>query len=129
MRSVVSDNFHNLFEAFVREFYRARLQQAQVAAPHIRWDLTPLAQSDPGLLPAMKTDISIAFPDRRLIIDTKFYGKGGLNGGSSDARKFHSGHLYQIHAYITQLARMATPNAPLDLAASGMLLLCAPGAR
>jgi 5-methylcytosine-specific restriction endonuclease McrBC regulatory subunit McrC len=77
----------------------------------------------------MKTDISIAFPDRRLIIDTKFYGKGGLNGGSSDARKFHSGHLYQIHAYITQLARMATPNAPLDLAASGMLLLCAPGAR
>jgi 5-methylcytosine-specific restriction enzyme subunit McrC len=63
----------------------------------------------------MRTDLVLHFGDRRLIVDTKYYRKAlQENRGSL---KLHSGHLYQICAYVRSLEAQE-PGPPVE----GMLL-------
>ncbi len=97
-----------LFERFVCNFYREELGKRDpeariVGSEWIEWAGEALDQTSDGYLPKMKTDISIRWPDRYLIIDTKFY-KQAL-GSYYDKETIISGHLYQLFAYLKNLAK------------------------
>jgi 5-methylcytosine-specific restriction enzyme subunit McrC len=67
-----------LFERFVGNFYREELGKRDpeariVGSEWIDWAGQALDETSDGYLPRMKTDISIRWPGRYLIIDTKFY--------------------------------------------------------
>lgn len=91
-----------LFEGFVRGFLR-REQSIfpKVEAVHVPWIVE--GESN-GLLPRMKTDITLRRPGERVVIETKCYAKPRPNayGGSSAALR--SSDLYQLGAYTTHLA-------------------------
>lgn len=46
----------------------------------------------------MRTDITLTFKERTLIIDTKYYSKSMQC--QFDKRTIHSNNLYQIHSYV-----------------------------
>ena len=130
----VEERLPALFEAFVRNFYRDRLRShgfSRFDAQHIEWLWNPLTEKSRSYLPKMITDITLEHPDRKIILDTKFYQSGGIN----DRQTFESANLYQLHAYVSQLARHAqgiqgNSNSrphPHDDRAEGMLLYATVG--
>ena len=130
----VEERLPALFEAFVRNFYRDRLRShgfSRFDAQHIEWLWSPLTEKSRSYLPKMITDITLEHPDRKIILDTKFYQSGGIN----DRQTFESANLYQLHAYVSQLARHAqgiqgNSNSrphPHDDCAEGMLLYATVG--
>jgi 5-methylcytosine-specific restriction enzyme subunit McrC len=97
-----------LFQNFVCNFYREELkkvdQTARIIGPEtILWYGTSLDEVSGGYLPSMRTDISIKWPDRYLIIDTKFY-KQALQR-YYDKESIHSNNLYQIFSYLRNFAQ------------------------
>lgn len=106
-----------LFEKFVRNFYRRELRGWSDSRDRISWDLAPLTPGAAQYLPKMFTDISLRRPGRTVIIDTKFYAEAFAS--RFDADKIHAGHLYQITAYLRNLAAAA---AGADATAAGVLL-------
>ena len=96
---------HALFERFVRTYYSQHYQDLEVGAKQIKWD----ADGTTAFLPTMQSDIMLEYPKygrdtRKLIIDTKFYGKIIVQS-QYGADKIRSNHLYQIYAYVTNEAR------------------------
>lgn len=87
-----------LFENFVREFYRYHLRDARVTGRNMRWNDTGSTFE-----PIMRTDVNIERQNSVLVIDTKYYSKAlgtrqdfvGLGGP-----KIRSAHLYQMFAYL-----------------------------
>ena len=47
----------------------------------------------------MITDVTVAWPDRKLILDCKYYQEALVS--RYDAMRFRSGNLYQLNAYLT----------------------------
>ena len=90
-----------LFEKFVRNFYKYNAKGYQTGSRIVQWDADEDAKSS-AFLPVMHTDVTLESPDRKIIIDCKFY-KEVLGGGQYDP-KFYSGHLYQILAYLRNQA-------------------------
>jgi len=110
----------SLFEDFVRNFYKIELQNftnlKNVCREDINWDVRTKEESSMKFLPKMQTDISLEFENDKLIIDTKFY-KEALQS-YYDTEKIISGNLYQILAYVTNIAAKGGINAQCR----GMLL-------
>lgn len=99
-----NQNLPRLFERFVLEYYRHHYKNINVSASHIPWDVTEGTMS---LLPIMKTDITLKYKDRTLIIDTKFYNKSlAENQYNEDKRTLHSHNLYQIFSYVQNLDKL-----------------------
>ena len=130
----VEERLPALFEAFVRNFYRTHLTAhgfSRFDAQHIEWLWNPMTEDSRSYLPKMITDITLEHPDRKIILDTKFYQSGGIN----DRQTFESANLYQLHAYVSQLARHAQGGEgnsnsrphPHDDRAEGMLLYATAG--
>ncbi|MCB9665796.1 MAG: hypothetical protein H6732_16930 [Alphaproteobacteria bacterium] len=99
VRSLLRDEitFHRLYERFVRGFYRRHLRGWRVHAEGLTWP----DEVDSGLVPGMKTDVSLderSAPFRRIVLDTKFYA-APLAERFGSAR-FHSANLYQMYAYL-----------------------------
>jgi 5-methylcytosine-specific restriction enzyme subunit McrC len=92
-----------LFEKFVYNFYGKEQSFYKVRREDIHWSADPLGSSSRSLLPKMQTDITLESDEHKLIIDTKYY-KDTLseNYGSE---KFHSGNLYQLHSYLTNVEK------------------------
>ena len=125
---VVEERLFDLFEMFVRNFYTKQLAGegwTHFGRRHFEWQWEALTADAKSLLPRMETDITLEHPDRKIIMDTKFYGSGGI---SKD--KFHSTNMYQLNSYVTQCAIRAhraiaegnAPAHPHDIDAEGMLL-------
>lgn len=91
-----------VFEDFVRNFANRHLAGATVSAMHINWRATAMGEGASALLPGMITDVTVAWPDRKLILDCKYYQEA--LGTRYDALRFHSGNLYQLNAYLTNKA-------------------------
>lgn len=88
---------HSLYQRFVFEYYRKHYPEYKVTAAQIDWDV------DDGIvdfLPAMKSDITIEFNDKTLIIDTKYYAHTMQTNSLYNSRSNHSGNLYQIFTYV-----------------------------
>ena len=91
-----------VFEAFVRNFASRHLPDAAVSAMHIAWRASNLAEGTSSMLPCMITDVTIAWSDRKLILDCKYYQEALVT--RYDALRFRSGNLYQLNAYLTNMA-------------------------
>ncbi len=89
-----------LFERFATGFYRKEQNRFGVNAEGrgISWQPEPEGrETDLAKVPKMEADLILESSDRRIVLDTKFYGDalGGRGGG-----KLHSGNLYQLLAYL-----------------------------
>ena len=62
-----------VFEDFVRNFAGRHCPEANVSAMHIGWCASDLAEGTSAMLPRMITDVTVAWPDRKLILDCKYY--------------------------------------------------------
>ncbi|WP_165886949.1 5-methylcytosine restriction system specificity protein McrC [Scopulibacillus darangshiensis] len=93
-----SKNLGNLFEDFVREFYRLHLPGFSIGSETFTWGNHPM-------LPKMITDISMKSANRYIIMDTKYY--VSALSQQFDVEKLRSAHLYQLNAYLQHAKLMA----------------------
>ncbi len=91
-----------MFEDFVRNFAVRHLTGAKVSAMSIQWQAADLDDPTASRLPRLNTDVTVAWPDRKLILDCKYYYDALVT--RHDALRFRSGHLCQLHAYLTNKA-------------------------
>ena len=105
----------DLFERFVRNFYRVRQQQFKVKAEKLTWALKADSLAAEAVLPTMKTDVSLTSETRKIIIDCKYYREALKT--YYDKERLISGHMYQLFAYVAH-AEQQPPKRPVQ----GMLL-------
>mgnify|MGYP002622352501 CR=1 FL=1 len=103
-RDILRDEvtMHSLFEAFVLNFARRHHPAANARAMTIRWKGS-WDDEAARVLPSMITDVTLDWPDRKVILDCKFYKDALVT--RDDRHKLHSGHLYQLSAYLQNQAR------------------------
>lgn len=114
IKKFTDDDMANLFERFVRNYYKQHYTNLLVSAKSMKWT----ADNDvEQYLPTLNTDITLQNKDckQTLIIDTKFY-RTIMPIGQFGNKKFRSDHLYQIFAYVKNMDKGNTGNV------SGMLL-------
>jgi 5-methylcytosine-specific restriction enzyme subunit McrC len=88
---------HSLYEKFVLEYYRKHHPELNACASHIEWDV------DNGIidfLPAMRSDITLEYYGKILIIDTKYYEHSMQINSMYESRTLHSANMYQIYTYV-----------------------------
>ncbi len=109
---------HELYECFVREFYKVHYPVLKPTAAHVDW-----AMSEPSssirFLPSLRTDVLLENGDKALIIDTKFY--ANVFQRYHGVEKYHSVNLNQIYVYADNY-RGTHPGCKV----SGMLLYAKP---
>lgn len=139
MQILSENHMERLYEKFVLAYYRRHYGDLdEVRARQIRWKLDEDSEWDAQrvgkkekeknssekergveflpFLPVMKTDITLRKGDKVLIIDTKYYQN---NLQEQYGRKtIHSDNLYQIFAYVKNLAAQEGENVEV----SGLLL-------
>lgn len=109
------EHMSRLYEKFILEYYKKNHPYLTVCASQIKWDLSK--DSDITMiqfLPIMKTDITLKYKDKALIIDAKYYAH--TMQAQYDAYTIHSNNLYQIFTYVKNYDKHRTGNV------SGMLL-------
>jgi len=96
-----------LFESFVRNFYYIEAKEYRVKREDIHWLWKPEDKAAATLLPKMQTDISLISDTRKIIIDCKFTSKTTQlhPEAKAEAEKLRSSHLYQLHAYLSNLPK------------------------
>lgn len=87
-----------IFEQFVRNFYRLEQRRFRVLSETIQWQAQADAPDTLGLLPTMITDTSLESPERKIILDTKYY--AAALRPRYNQQKLISPHLYQLYAYL-----------------------------
>lgn len=90
--------FAEIFERFVRNFYRYHFADCDVRSEELQWR----DELGSSFVPIMHTDTTIetrSLPKRRAVIDTKYY-TAHLASRFEGSSKFLSDHLYQIYAYL-----------------------------
>ena len=90
-----------LFEQFVRNFYRREQRRYRVFAETIAWQAQAAAPEALALLPTMLTDTTLEAPDRKIILDTKYY--AAALRPRYDRPRLIAPHLYQLYAYLQNL--------------------------
>lgn len=86
-----------LFEKFVLSYYRKHYPQYSARSAKVEWNIDA-EESTLSLIPEMRTDIMLTFPERTLIIDTKYYGQSMQE--YMDKATIRSNNLYQINSYV-----------------------------
>jgi 5-methylcytosine-specific restriction enzyme subunit McrC len=105
-----------VFERFLFNFYRHEQSAYRVRSNTFPWARVAGAPAHIDLLPTMRTDVTLIGPDRRVVIDAKYYVKTlQTHHGKPSLR---SGHLYQLFTYLKNLPPPHNPNLPTD----GMLI-------
>jgi 5-methylcytosine-specific restriction enzyme subunit McrC len=111
------DHMNMLFQRFVLAYYQRNHKGSKAHARQIKWDLDEeVAQND--MLPTMQSDIFLTVGDRKLIIDTKYYGKTMQTHHGKVT--FHSHNVYQIYTYMMNEDKAHTGKV------DGMLLYARP---
>lgn len=92
----------HIFERFVRNFLAREQREFGVSAALISWDARYGSAQAAGLLPTMRSDVSLKRPGERVVIETKFYEEP--LSSHYGKRSLRSGHLYQLLAYLRSLS-------------------------
>ena len=109
-------SMHKLYERFILEYYRREFPQVNAGASHIAWQLDG---GERYMLPVMKTDITLTFGGKTLIIDAKYYSH--IMQEHFGVSSIHSGNMYQIFTYVKNKAAELS-GAGYAHEVSGMLL-------
>lgn len=96
-----------LFESFLLGWMRREQDTFRATKSAIPWDVVATG-ADRRLLPDMEGDILLARPGRRVLLEAKYTGRTLVARPGGPAR-FRSAHLYQLHTYLTHLARDGGP--------------------
>ncbi|GAA4352305.1 hypothetical protein GCM10023185_11830 [Hymenobacter saemangeumensis] len=99
-----------IFEQFVRNFYRREQRRYRVYAETIAWQAEAREAPDLALLPTMLTDTTLEAPDRKIILDTKYY--AAALRPRYDRQRLIAPHLYQLYAYLQN--QRPTPEQRLE---------------
>ncbi len=97
MKEFSDDHMCRLFEKFVLEYYRKTHPELNPRAAQIEWNIDK-ESSSMDVLPIMQTDITLSFPNRTLIIDTKYYSR--ILVSHMGKNQLHTNNLYQINTYV-----------------------------
>ena len=84
-----------LYEKFILEYYRKHYPELKTNASEIQWAVDDDCRT---MLPTMKSDITLSYGQKTLIIDAKCYSSNTQS--QYDKRSIHSGNLYQIFTYV-----------------------------
>ncbi|WP_003545504.1 5-methylcytosine-specific restriction endonuclease system specificity protein McrC [Desulfotomaculum nigrificans] len=112
-RYVDDQHMHRLYEKFVLEYYRRHFPQFNASAAHIDWDVDG---GEIDYLPSMKSDITLRYQGKTLIIDTKYYEHTMQTNSFYNSRTLHSHNMYQIFTYVKNMDAANSGNV------SGLLL-------
>lgn len=99
-RYLDGQHMHRLYEKFVLEYYRKHYPEFYVSPAYIDWNV------DDGViefLPVMKTDITLHYQGKSLIIDTKYFSKTMQVHSLYNSRTLHSHNMYQIYTYVKNM--------------------------
>ncbi len=99
-----------IFEQFVRNFYRREQRHFRVYAETIAWQAEAAVPTDLALLPTMLTDTTLEAPNRKIILDTKYY--AAALRPRYDRPRLIAPHLYQLYAYLQN--QQPAPNQALE---------------
>ncbi|KAF1084974.1 5-methylcytosine-specific restriction enzyme subunit McrC [Sporotomaculum syntrophicum] len=99
-RYVDDQRMHRLYEKFVLEYYRRHYPQFNASAALIDWDVDG---GEIEYLPAMKSDITLRYQGKTLIIDTKYYEHTMQTNSLFNSRTLHSHNMYQIFTYVKNM--------------------------
>jgi len=103
-----------VFQNFLFNFLRLELPDAKVKREQIGWRASSETDVELKLLPRMETDISLRRGSQYTVIDAKYY-QNTLNQHHG-VDKLHSGNLYQLMGYLSNLPPDSSPKP------SGMLI-------
>ena len=107
---------NQLFEAFIRNFYKIEQNIYRVRSEIIKWDFETSDFQNSQYLPQMKTDITLENNDSKIIIDAKYYRETmAINYGQE---KVKSANLYQLFSYLLN----QQTEEEKTIAATGILL-------
>ena len=87
-----------LYEKFILEYFRREFPQVSAKASLIPWAL------DDGMsvmLPVMQSDVTLAYENKVLIIDAKYYAR--TTQEQYNVHTLHSNNLYQIFTYVKNM--------------------------
>ena len=102
------ERMEKLYEDFVIEFFRREQSCYRVNqnGRRIDWADEGTLDHHRSKLPQMEADVILEAPNRRIIMDAKYYKEtlGGRVGG-----KLHSNNLYQLLAYVRNREVTAEP--------------------
>lgn len=105
---------YRLYEKFVLEYYKKEYPELNAKASYIDWNIG--GDGNKMFLPAMKSDITLSYGVKTLIIDTKYYQRTMQTHTLFNSTTLISGNLYQIFTYVKNKDINNTGNV------SGMLL-------
>ena len=91
-----------LFQQFILNFARRKCSGASVRSICIEWIAKPESEAARTVLPRMITDVILEWPDRKIILDCKYYRKALAE--NANRLRLHSAHLYQLYAYMSNQA-------------------------
>jgi 5-methylcytosine-specific restriction enzyme subunit McrC len=95
------EGMNEIFERFVRNFYKIEQTEFEVDTPKIEWNIKEKNANSKQYVPKMQTDIVLTSANRKIVIDTKFYSKTLQE--QHNKKTIHSGNLYQMFAYLKNL--------------------------
>ena len=90
----------NLFEIFVREFYKIEQDEFRVNSKRLNWGFEAITDDSAEFVPEMITDMTLSNENRKIIIDTKFTEALRPDQHGGQQYRIKEGHLYQIYAYM-----------------------------
>ena len=105
---------YRLYEKFVLEYYKKEYPELNAKSSYIDWDIG--GDGNKMFLPTMKSDITLTYGVRTLIIDTKYYQRSMQTHTLFNSTTLISGNLYQIFTYVKNKDKNNSGNV------SGLLL-------
>lgn len=88
-----------IFESFVLNFYKRELNGLKVGRDsRLRWQIEAKSDFFAERVPDLNTDISIFYPDKTFVIDTKFYQEALVSNRGRP--KYRREHLSQLMEYL-----------------------------
>ena len=119
------EKMYELYERFVRNYYAQEYRRFPGFTSRAETMFWQEEQNDIKLLPMMRTDITLTWGRKILIIDTKYY-QHTLDENEDNGNQFISPeHLYQIFAYVKNKEAYMNKNITspkLQYEVAGMLL-------
>lgn len=114
MKEFLDDQFmHRLYEKFLLGYFKKDYPHFTVGSSYIKWNVD---DDITEFLPNMKTDITLSYGTKTLIIDAKYYGRTMQTNTLFNSKSIISANLYQIFTYVKNKDRTGSGHV------SGVLL-------